>query len=398
MFGNSLGSFHQDVLNAQPVDEQGILNLVEEIKNRAKGSLNSKNYPEAIQLYSKGIEVKPSDSILYSNRSMCYLQMGKAKEALDDAEQSIVLDKSYAKAYFRKGSALVALKNYSLAKQTFEEGLILTPGDKSFISQLEKLSQISSSSSSSSPSISPSSSSTSTTTTNQKTPTEVKKKSNKSNNNSSNQVDSNETDSSSTQFRGYKKTSDGRITTFFNNELDDQTKALIGDIAPKKIDSTLNQNDNTTTTNGESVWNKAGTWEERIHTPWAISRLRELLEQINLSIPINECGGGTITLKNSSVTGDAQVTMARGKVKHIYDFTATVDWKLELNDANDANGSFSIDDISGDREYEIQTTITSRGGENSMNLVNKYIKSQNQGVQPLLVNALNQFYEEFQQK
>lgn len=90
--------------------------------------------------------------------------------------------------------------------------------------------------------------------------------------------------------------------------------------------------------------------------------------------------------------------MARGKVKHIYDFTATVDWKLELNDANDANGSFSIDDISGDREYEIQTTITSRGGENSMNLVNKYIKSQNQGVQPLLVNALNQFYEEFQQK
>lgn len=45
--------------------------------------------------------------------------------------------------------------------------------------------------------------------------------------------------------------------------------------------------------------------------------------------------------------------MARGKVKHIYDFSATVEWKLEVNSANDASGSFSIEDISGDKEYEI---------------------------------------------
>ena len=35
--------------------------------------------------------------------------------------------------------------------------------------------------------------------------------------------------------RGYKVDSQGRKTTFFNNELDDKTKALIGDIAPKKV-------------------------------------------------------------------------------------------------------------------------------------------------------------------
>lgn len=90
--------------------------------------------------------------------------------------------------------------------------------------------------------------------------------------------------------------------------------------------------------------------------------------------------------------------MARGKVKHIYDFTATVDWKLELNSANDSNGSFSIDDISGDREYEIQTSVSSKGDADSAKVVNKYVKSQNEGVQQLVVNALNQFYEEFQQK
>merc|ERR1712023_43284 len=37
--------------------------------------------------------------------------------------------------------------------------------------------------------------------------------------------------------RGYKKTSDGRTTSYFNNELDEHTKSLIGNITPKRIDS-----------------------------------------------------------------------------------------------------------------------------------------------------------------
>lgn len=310
MFGNSIGSFHQDVLNAQPTDEQSILNLINEIKNRAKGSLNTKNYPEAIQLYSKGIEIKSNDSILYSNRSMCYLQIGKLNEALDDAEKSINYDNTYAKAYFRKGSALIALKNYTLAKEVFEEGLRLAPGDKSFISQLaqiEKLvAQTPNSSTNSSPSPSPSSSSSTTTTT---TRTQNVKKSSTTSSSSSSQTEKSESSSSSkdsSQFRGYKKTADGRTTTFFHNELDDETRALIGDIAPKKIDSSVAVND-TTTASGESVWNKAGTWEERVHTPWATNRLKELLESVNFVIPTTECGGGRIYLKSASLSGDAQV-------------------------------------------------------------------------------------------
>ena len=37
------------------------------------------------------------------------------------------------------------------------------------------------------------------------------------------------------EMRGYKITADGRKTTFFNNDLDDEARALIGDIAPKKV-------------------------------------------------------------------------------------------------------------------------------------------------------------------
>lgn len=75
MFGEGLpgGSFHNDVLQAEPSDEAGKLSLLEELKKRAKGSLTSKNYPEAIQLYTKGIELFPQDAILHANRSMCHL-------------------------------------------------------------------------------------------------------------------------------------------------------------------------------------------------------------------------------------------------------------------------------------------------------------------------------------
>lgn len=70
-FGNGIAGPHSDVLNATPTEESAKDRLVEELKTRAKGSLSTKNYPEAIQLYSKAIEIRPDDAILFANRSMC---------------------------------------------------------------------------------------------------------------------------------------------------------------------------------------------------------------------------------------------------------------------------------------------------------------------------------------
>lgn len=97
MFNGGLGGFHSDVLSAEPADDESRDRLIDEIKSRAKGSLTTKNYPEAIQLYSKGIELRPTDAILYANRSMCHLQMGNGDLALADGESSIKNDASYVK-------------------------------------------------------------------------------------------------------------------------------------------------------------------------------------------------------------------------------------------------------------------------------------------------------------
>lgn len=90
--------------------------------------------------------------------------------------------------------------------------------------------------------------------------------------------------------------------------------------------------------------------------------------------------------------------MARGKVKHIYDFSGSAEWVLEVSDSDDANGTVILEDISGDQEYEIQITVGKRGDSNSSQLVNQFIKNSSQGLQSLIVSALRQFHDEFQQK
>ena len=85
--------------------------------------------------------------------------------------------------------------------------------------------------------------------------------------------------------RGYKVVN-GKKTSYFHNELSEEAKLLIGDIAPKKLevapapapaDSTENK--------GTSAWNKAGTWEERDVSAHVSQLLKEQLEKVTYSLP-----------------------------------------------------------------------------------------------------------------
>ena len=138
------------------------------------------------------------------------------------------------------------------------------------------------------------------------------------------------------KIRGYKTTSDGRKTTFFNNEMDEMTKNLIGDIAPKKIDSSVNTDVLSTTGNG-SAWNSAGTYEEKIVTPWAEAYLKDNLGRVMFQVA-DVPGFLTIQVHVDSVTlatgGLAQVTMNRGKRKPMADFCVDpLTWTMVATEA-----------------------------------------------------------------
>jgi len=178
--------------------------------------------------------------------------------------------------------------------------------------------------------------------------------------------------------RGYKKTSDGRTTSYFTREQSMKEKQLIGDITPQRLgpngeplgDGPAKLSITTTAAghNSGSAWNQAGTWEEKNTTDWCSSRLKDRLLEANT--PKEEEGesgyaGIVATIKDiPEFSGDASVATAGGKKRYIFDFHCKVNFEILLrqnDDSNDnailAKGSFQLPDInSGSHEEpEIQT-------------------------------------------
>jgi len=410
MFGSQLCSFNEDVLSAKAEDDESVSRLVEELKSRGRELVRVGNFKEGVRLYSKAIEVLTSSAssvseekaIVFGNRSMCYLNMGEVGLSLEDANKSLEFNSNYVKAYYRKAMAQSRMKDFIGAKATLSKGLLLKSDDKELQQQLTIVQQQLTSSSSSTTSSKPLKPSTTTTTTtapssssrtSKSQPTSAKDDNNTNNNN--NNDDDDDEDNDNKNLRGYKTTKSGTITTFFNNELDEETKKLIGDIAPKKIDVPTATTTTTTTTG--SVWNSAGTYEEKILTPFAHSLLLSLFESVRVSCCCSEDREKEVVVvvrynnnnnkegdnnnNNNAVviTGDAQVTMIRGKRKHLCDLVVVVDWQLLLlsstgeEEKKISYGKITIDDITADGDYEIGSVVVLETDKSCEVDVKKYV-------------------------
>ena len=92
-------------------------------KDKGNALVKEKKYKEALDCYTKAIEIDPNDPILYSNRSAMHLNLQEFDQSLADAEKAISLKSDYAKAYLRKGKALEGLNKIEEALDTYKLGL-----------------------------------------------------------------------------------------------------------------------------------------------------------------------------------------------------------------------------------------------------------------------------------
>lgn len=113
--------------------------LLWQFKNKGNAHLQKGEFEEAIEAYSKAIELNPSDHIFYSNRSAAYLSSNQALKALEDAQACINLNPTWAKGHSRKGAALHALKRFNDAKTAYEAGLKIAPEDAGLLGGLAEL-------------------------------------------------------------------------------------------------------------------------------------------------------------------------------------------------------------------------------------------------------------------
>ena len=105
------------------------MSSAKDFKDSGNAFLQAGKFPEAIEAYSKAIELDPTDHVFFSNRSAAHLSAGDADLALEDALDCIKLSPKWAKGHSRKGAALHSLRNYEEASEAYEAGLEIAPDD-----------------------------------------------------------------------------------------------------------------------------------------------------------------------------------------------------------------------------------------------------------------------------
>jgi tetratricopeptide (TPR) repeat protein len=87
-------------------------------RGNAYGKLG--NYSQAIKDYDKGIELNPKDSGPYINRGNAYGELGNYRQAIEDYDRYIELDPKYATAYYRRALAYGKLGNHRQAIENYK--------------------------------------------------------------------------------------------------------------------------------------------------------------------------------------------------------------------------------------------------------------------------------------
>lgn len=131
--------------SAAPAElKQNSEQAAEEKKQAGNAAIQKKDYELAVQLYSEAIQLSPSgpnSHIYYANRSAAYCHLADYTQAISDAEASIRLFPTYAKAYSRLGLAHFSLGNYKAAETVYQTVVDLEPGNKAAVEALQQAQQ-----------------------------------------------------------------------------------------------------------------------------------------------------------------------------------------------------------------------------------------------------------------
>ncbi|XP_056684537.1 uncharacterized protein [Spinacia oleracea] len=90
-----------------------------EANENAAQSVRENDYMTAVYWYTEAVRIKPTDGIMFSNRSFCFIRLNQGNLALSDAKICIRLRQNWAKGYYRAGAAYMMLQDYQNAVAAF---------------------------------------------------------------------------------------------------------------------------------------------------------------------------------------------------------------------------------------------------------------------------------------
>lgn len=381
---------HRDVLEANPDTDDSKARLVEELQSRGRAAVGAKSWMDAKLLYEKALTIAPAErvAVLNSNLSLVNKNMGSFEDARKCADAATKADAKYVKGWWRLGQALQSLHRSQEALDALKKAKVLDPANKALVKECQKVEKTVEEEEKLMAVDPPADAKESTTTTappakNTTTSAPIsgasaapRPKPSKSKTTG----DDEKLFTKSDAVRGYKVVN-GKKTSYFHNELTEEAKNLIGDIAPKKLDSSAVQPAAAAAApSGASAWNKAGTWEEKNTTKWATESLKNQVLQTTFSLPESSPAPGALVTVTAVKTldGHASVAVARGKTRYIYEFLMKLNWELSGSDGLECSGSLAIPDIDGTIDlgegYEIhEFTIDSVSDNNLRPIIDRFV-------------------------
>eukprot|EP01027_Heterolobosea_sp_BB2_P027027 GEZU01042208.1.p1 GENE.GEZU01042208.1~~GEZU01042208.1.p1 ORF type:complete len:340 (-),score=156.89 GEZU01042208.1:98-985(-) len=100
--------------------------------------MGSGQFKEAIECYTKAIELNPDNSIYYNNRAAAYTHTGEYQKAVKDCEKAVALNPKYSKAFSRMGTAYFYMGKYKEAiERGYKKALELEPNNEHFKKDLQ---------------------------------------------------------------------------------------------------------------------------------------------------------------------------------------------------------------------------------------------------------------------
>ncbi|XP_038682418.1 outer envelope protein 64, mitochondrial isoform X2 [Tripterygium wilfordii] len=111
-------------------DTNGNMDASELLKEKGNAAFKGKQWNKAVNYYSEAIKLNEINATYYGNRAAAYLELACFREAEEDCNRAISLDKKYVKAYLRRGTARESLLHYKEAIEDFKHALVLEPQNK----------------------------------------------------------------------------------------------------------------------------------------------------------------------------------------------------------------------------------------------------------------------------
>ncbi|CAF2300382.1 unnamed protein product [Brassica napus] len=110
-------------------NENSDVSRAEEMKNQANEAFKGHKFSNAIDLYTKAIELNGNNAVYWANRAFAHTKLEEYGSAIQDASKAIEIDPKYSKGYYRRGAAYLAMGKFKDALKDFQQVKRICPSD-----------------------------------------------------------------------------------------------------------------------------------------------------------------------------------------------------------------------------------------------------------------------------